>query len=196
MSEAWRVKPNNASARLFTGFRWCDQQRRLACLYTMMGRCESAAPPSARPRPRRRARSTPRGGAAKAARQSLRDTRRSPTLPVGPDRDDSRPQHGPLLLVRCYSAMVGWNFGLEEKVTRCCYPAGDTIRLHVLGYAIVALALLVTCSSALPNRVRRDAPPAAVEHGASTPPDLRESLCLDDRIGRLLTTCRSSSSPA
>ena len=47
-------------------------------------------------------------------------------------------------------------------------------------YAIVALTLLATCSlSALAEPGDADAPPpAAVEHGASTPPDLRESVCL------------------
>ena len=47
-------------------------------------------------------------------------------------------------------------------------------------YAIVALTLLATCSlSALAEPGDADAPPpAAVEHGASTPPDLRESMCL------------------
>jgi hypothetical protein len=47
-------------------------------------------------------------------------------------------------------------------------------------YAIVALTLLAACSlSALAEPGDADAPPAAaVEHGASTPPDLRESMCL------------------
>ena len=47
-------------------------------------------------------------------------------------------------------------------------------------YAIVALTLLATCSlSALAEPGDADAPPpAAVEHGVSTPPDLRESMCL------------------
>jgi len=47
-------------------------------------------------------------------------------------------------------------------------------------YAIVALTLLAACTpGALAEPGDADAsPPAAVEHGASTPPDLRESVCL------------------
>ena len=47
-------------------------------------------------------------------------------------------------------------------------------------YAIVALTLLATCSAgALAEPGDADAPPpAAFERGASTPPDLRESVCL------------------
>jgi hypothetical protein len=47
-------------------------------------------------------------------------------------------------------------------------------------YAIVALTLLATCSlSALAEPGDADPPPpAAVGHGASTPPDPRESMCL------------------
>ncbi len=47
-------------------------------------------------------------------------------------------------------------------------------------YAVIALSLLATCTfGALAEPGDTDAPPpAALEHGASTPPDLRESVCL------------------